>query len=117
MNATKNNATKNNATAPADHRDLQHLLINKVYFAIYETRHYGWVGEMITQGKAREHVKDEDNMDIYVCYTYSPVAWTDVILLVENPMEMFPYCFEPWSEHEVTATITQEKLNILSCRT
>ena len=89
----------------------------KTYFAIYETRHYGWVGEMITLEKAREIVEDEDNMNIFVCYTYSPVAWKDVIVLTESPFEKFPYCFEPWSEHEVTARILNGELNITTCTT
>lgn len=83
--------------------------LQKHYFIIYDLTHGGWQAEMIDSQRAQEITEDEDNMDIFVCYTYDSVTWEYLIPLDENPTYNF---LEPWKEHKVNAKIVKGEIHI-----
>ena len=87
----------------------------KNYFIIYQSRHHGWIGKIIDSTKAEEILGDEDNMDIYVCYSNSPVTWKGLLSLSESPFIKYDECFKPWEEHELDIEFLKGEINILKC--
>lgn len=83
-------------------------LPKKTYFIIYETRHNGWQGEMINASKVKEYTEDEDNMEVFVCFTYNSIVWKDLIdvdILNQD-------CLIAWKENFVTCVVINNEMEV-----
>lgn len=48
-----------------------------IYFAVYETRHYGLMAELKTLAEVERHTSDEDNTEIFCLSTTDRINWPD----------------------------------------
>lgn len=78
------------------------------YFKLYETKHYGWQAEIIDSEEAEDIIENEDNNEIYVCYTRDFIWWTDLISVTFA--ESFAWNLKSFEENKVSTHIIGDEL-------